>query len=352
MPGAKIFASQNYNLMVMKWNGKIWQPASRVAPNPKGVNILIHGFHAGKRTNPCEYTSDDVFVKHGLQDFRQPNKLIGLPPQIKGDTYALMWDSRAGNPMELERLLMIGPSKSKDELKRLIDSDAIDDETDTDFFRTLMQFYGEIMQDYKGPRPHFAGFSKGGHVAIKLAEYAHFRQASPANPSIMPESVALLDPYLGPGWSNKDIGIKLISRIKALQDNNVGFINIMTSEIYDANILGIPMADTRFRDDLRKVVGEINFKRNRIENQYLGKLKPFTGNAMLDRVIINHSRATQIWYGSVLLCDPFMPSINSPGAEYAGLKGKYFQKETPSEVTDWIYSGVFYPSCPSGVAAE
>jgi hypothetical protein len=352
MPAVKVVASQNYNLMLMKWNGNTWQPTSAVAPNKTGVNILIHGFHAGKRSTPCNYAPEEVFKKHGLQDFRHPGKVVSLPHQIKGDTYALMWDSRAGNPMELERILMIGRSKSKTELEALIDSDHIDDESDTDFFRTLMQFYGETMKDYQGPKPHIAGFSKGGHVAIKLAEYAHFKQTKPANQAIMPETIALLDPYVGPGWSNGNIGIKLIDRIKRLQDRNVAFVNIMTSEIYDANLLGIPLADTRFRDDLRKVVGEINFKRNTTENRLLGKIAPFTGHTMLDRVIINHARAPQIWYGSVLMCNQDIPNINSSPTDYQKLTGKYLLRETPNEVTDWIYSGIFNPSCGTQVASE
>ena len=348
-PPAPSVSTTEHQFGLMKWTGKSWELATSVRPSPKGVNVIIHGFEPAKRVNHCEHKPDDVFFKHGLRDYRYPDRLVSPPPQIQRETYALMWDSRASNPMALEKLLMVAPKKSQREIKELIDSDSIDDESDTEFFKNLLKYYSEIMSPYQGPRPHLAGFSKGGHVAIKLAHYAHFRQA---NRSIAPSTVALLDPYVGPGWSNNNIGISLINQIKQLQNEHVSFLNIMTSEIYQFNILKVPLADTRFRDDLRRVVGEITIKRNPKEQEILDGLAPVTGNKSLDQVILNHVRAPQIWFGSVLICDPKIPTLNSSSAEYRNIFQKHLTMETPHEITDWIYNGTIRPTCPQRTSSQ
>ncbi len=344
-----VFASSDHTFKLMRYSKttKSWEPVSKVSPNPAGIKLIFHGLQQGNREGPFEVTSEMVFREHGLLDFSKGK--VSVPPPadlIGGEILAMMWDSRHPNPIGLENLLMrVNNNQGKptpldlDLFLSAMEEDIILDQTDSDFFINMFHFYQEAFQDYHGPQPHFAGFSKGAHVAIKLAEYI---TSSKLKRALKPQVVALLDPYVGPGYANGNIGKDLLKRVLYLKDKRIGLLNIQTSEIQKFRILNIPTSDESFFKGLREIIGEIKINRNKVEEDKLASVR-ITGNSFLDRLYLDHSRALQFWYGSVLACKLPIPSLNDDLKTYKTHGIKSFQ--TPTEITDWIYDGIIKPQC-------
>lgn len=342
VPSKHVFKLMRFNKTVGSW-----EPVSKVSAKTKAVNLIFHGLRQSERKGPFEVTSDMVFHEHGLINFSKGKTLVHPPAKyIQGELFALMWDSRHPNPIGLENLLMrVDQNNGKpsaldlDLFLSAMEEDLILDQTDTEFFMHMYRFYEKSFQDYRGLPPHFAGFSKGAHVAIKLAEYT---TAAKISSSLKPRTVALLDPYVGPAFANGNIGQDLLKKVKILKERGVSLLNIQTSQIQGFRILSIPTSDEHFYSGLRDLIGEVKITRNKAEDKLLTPVKVI-GNPALDTLYLDHSRALPFWYGSVLVCHLPIPSLNDGDKPYPDRLS--LTLETPSEITDWIYDGVIQPRC-------
>jgi hypothetical protein len=349
-PGMEVSDKHVFKLMRFNKTKGSWEPVSKVPAKTKAVNLIFHGLRQSDRKGAFEVTSEMVFHEHGLLNFSKGKTLVPPPAEyIQGEIYAMMWDSRHPNPIGLENLLMrVHKNNGKpsaldlDQFISAMEEDLILDQTDTEFFMHMYRFYQESFQDYQGLPPHFAGFSKGAHVAIKLAEYT---TAAKISNSLKPRTVALLDPYVGPAFANGNIGQDLLKKVKILKARGVGFLNVQTSQIQGFRILSIPASDEHFYSGLRDLVGEIKITRNKAEENLLAPVK-VTGNPILDKLYLDHSRALPFWYGSVLVCNLPIPSLNDGNKTYPDRLS--LTLETPSEITAWIYDGVIQPRCSKG----
>ncbi len=338
-----ISENHRFDLFKLEPNGKvgIWTKVARLKqPEPgKKITLMLHGFKLGDRSIAETPTRWDVSSKLGFSDHSDAIPKVRFPPASRnaGDIYALMWDSRAGNPWELENLLLGGTwsapllnKKTEDQqLKDFMKADPIDSEQDTVFFEDLYKFYSGISKDIKNTKINIAGFSKGGHVAIKLA--SKHERLSP----IGLETLTLLDVYVGPSWANGGLGQKLLKDIQIIKQK-ASIINIRSSEIYNLKLLNVPLSDTDFINQLKTETNEFWIHPNLNELERYKSFRSLSPIPAMSSVIIDHIRAPQYFLLSSLLCDPTLPTIINPR----------FPPNThsmsimnPRQVSDWIYSG-------------
>jgi hypothetical protein len=335
--------NHRFDLFKLEPNGRvgIWRKVSRIKqPDPgKKITLMLHGFNLGDRSIAEKPTRWDVSKKFGFTDFSDKTRKERFVPASRnaGDIYALMWDSRAGNPWELENLLLGGtwsaPQLNKvgenQQLKNYMKSDPIDSETDTIFFKELYNFYQEISKDIKHSKINIAGFSKGGHVAIKLASKHDSLSL------LTLETLTLLDIYVGPPWANGGLGQKLIKDIKMIKQK-ADILNIRSSEIYDLKLVNVPLSDKAFITQLKTETNEFWVLPNQTDKERYKSSPSLSPIPAVTKVVSDHLRAPQYFLLSSILCNPALPTIINPRIPPNTLSMSIIN---PEPVTEWIYSG-------------
>lgn len=336
------FNRSKYQFQLFKLTPTGWDHTPKLQRTTKPITIVLHGFKPGIRTSDFGISGDEIAYRLGLTSLIDCNKPVRRVPvdRIQNrEVYALAWNSVARTPWELEQIMgdnfdrqkfikdpkIYGKELGQEPLDQLMNQPSL--------FALLEDYYELISTDLKKAQVSLAGFSKGGHLALKLAQILKKKEEAKRLQHQL-QDLYLLDPYVGPKILNGGLGSDLISIVRELKQKNVSIINIETSQVSQ-------FGDREFYDKLRKEVGQLTITRNAKDQRALqefGKLRRFNPT---NDLFFNHFRAPQYFLGSALLCPSELPTINTPGKKVQG------SIENPEVISDWIYSGEISPlHCP------
>lgn len=325
-----------------------WQEVERVANSNQGIALMIHGWEFGSRSKPFQPPNPaDISRKFGFIDNSKPNRpTVPIPIQnIKPDIYALLWDSRFRDPVQLENHLLVNrrvgveyiPQSDLQFFDEVVEPSLPTlEESDAKFLTDIFNYYKTIFRDYKGTRPHLAGFSKGAHLSIKIAGKT-LEDGLDIPSAAIPQMLTLMDTFVGPAWVNDAAGKKLLENITKITDKQISILNISTSNIDTVQLGPLRLSDQEFRQELRKIAGELKIERNEDEIA----IKHYTNGPTLgiQQMIFDHSHAPQFFIGSSLLCDQKLPGINSSSDQIHRFFANKSQLviKTPPAISRWLY---------------
>lgn len=342
IPTTKIpIDASKYQFQLFKYTPSGWVDVKKIHKTEQRVTLFLHGFEKGKRSTNFTISPYEVSRRLGLVNLSNCNQPIRTPPPQMlqhNDVYALAWNSSAGSPWELEQVMggsfdFRRVAANPETYQAALGQDPFDRPENVPLFNLMESYYKKITLDSNLNQINFAGFSKGGHLALKLAQI-HFKLNGGRGQL---KNIYLLDPYVGPAVLNGGLGRDLIKIVRDLKDK-VRIVNIETS---DVALVG----DKDFYAQLRKEVGQLTVRRNSLDQKAAATIEHLHKFGPLRDLYFDHFRAPQYLFGSTLICDSMLPTLEHPGRQVSS--SNIHAIETPEAISEWIYSGVIRPSqCP------